>query len=55
MRLTLVPALLTLLRERTWAIPTWLEKALPNVTIEAPGERATRGGQPEVPGRRPLS
>ena len=53
MRLTLVPALLTLLRERSWAIPTWLDKALPNVTIEAPGERASRGAGPEGPGSRP--
>jgi RND superfamily putative drug exporter len=49
MRLTLVPALLTVLRERSWAIPRWLEKALPNITIEAPGERATRGGRPSSP------
>ncbi|HEX4678441.1 MAG TPA: MMPL family transporter [Gaiellaceae bacterium] len=42
MRMTLVPALLTLLRERSWAIPKWLDKSLPNITIEAPGERATR-------------
>ena len=52
MRLTLVPALLTVLRERSWAIPGWLEKALPNVTIEAPGERESRGtvahAEPEV-------
>jgi RND superfamily putative drug exporter len=47
-RLTLVPALLTVLGERSWAIPGWLEKALPNVTIEAPGERATRGPGPSV-------
>ncbi|MBA3841426.1 MAG: MMPL family transporter [Actinobacteria bacterium] len=53
MRLTLVPALLTLLRERSWAIPAWLEKALPNVTIEAPGERATRSAIPELPARTP--
>jgi RND superfamily putative drug exporter len=43
MRMTLVPALLTLLRDRSWAIPGWLERALPNVTIEAPGERESRG------------
>jgi RND superfamily putative drug exporter len=43
MRMTLVPALLSVLRERSWAIPAWLEKALPNITIEAPGERASRG------------
>jgi RND superfamily putative drug exporter len=46
MRLTLVPALLTVLGERSWAIPGWLDKALPNITIEAPGERATRGARP---------
>ena len=49
MRMTLVPALLTLLRERSWAIPGWLERALPNITIEAPGERASRGaGSPRA-------
>jgi putative drug exporter of the RND superfamily len=42
MRLTLVPALLTLLKDRAWAIPSWLDRALPNVTIEAPGERESR-------------
>ena len=46
MRMTLVPALLTVLRERSWAIPAWLDKALPNITIEAPGERASRGAAP---------
>jgi RND superfamily putative drug exporter len=39
MRLTLVPALLTLLRERTWWIPRWLDRALPRITIEPPVER----------------
>jgi RND superfamily putative drug exporter len=56
MRMTLVPALLTVLRERSWAIPGWLEKALPNITIEAPGERATRGttsSRPEPGGALP--
>ena len=39
MRLTLVPSLLTLLRERSWAMPGWLGSLLPRVTIEPPGER----------------
>jgi RND superfamily putative drug exporter len=50
MRLTLVPALLTLLRDRTWWIPRWLDKLLPDITIEPPGERpgpAARPPQPE--------
>jgi len=35
-RMTLVPAFFTLLHERTWYIPRWLDKALPDVTIEPP-------------------
>ncbi|HEX5468465.1 MAG TPA: MMPL family transporter [Gaiellaceae bacterium] len=35
-RMTLVPALLTLLREKSWYIPGWLDRALPNLTIEPP-------------------
>jgi RND superfamily putative drug exporter len=45
MRMTLVPALLTVLGERSWAIPGWLEKLLPDITIESPGER---GSSPEL-------
>jgi RND superfamily putative drug exporter len=37
-RMTLVPAFLTLLRERSWYIPRWLDSLLPNVTIEPPHE-----------------
>jgi putative drug exporter of the RND superfamily len=37
-RLTLVPALLSLLGDRTWTIPAWLDRALPNITIEPPEE-----------------
>jgi RND superfamily putative drug exporter len=48
MRLTLVPSLLTLLGERSWAIPRWLARALPPITIEPPGEH------PKPPKRRPL-
>ncbi len=35
-RMTLVPAFLTLLHERSWYIPRWLDRLLPNVTIEPP-------------------
>jgi len=40
-RMTLVPAFLTLLGEKSWYIPRWLDRLLPNVTIESPhkGER----------------
>ncbi|MBA2568825.1 MAG: MMPL family transporter [Actinobacteria bacterium] len=40
-RMTLVPALLTLLREKSWYIPHWLDRALPNVTIEPPHDSQT--------------
>src|SRR4029077_2251703 len=33
-RMTLVPAFLTLLGEKSWYIPRWLGKILPNTTIE---------------------
>ena len=35
-RMTLVPAFLTLLGEKSWYIPRWLDRALPNLTIEPP-------------------
>jgi len=35
-RMTLVPAFLTMLGEKSWYMPRWLDRALPNITIEAP-------------------
>ncbi|MFN2470558.1 MAG: MMPL family transporter [Gaiellaceae bacterium] len=40
-RMTLVPAFLTLLREKSWYIPRSLDRLLPNITIEAPQDRET--------------
>ena len=37
-RMTLVPAFLTLMGEKSWYIPGWLDRILPNLTIEAPHE-----------------
>jgi putative drug exporter of the RND superfamily len=41
-RMTLVPAFLTMLGEKAWYIPRWLDRLLPNITIEPPhdGEAA---------------
>jgi RND superfamily putative drug exporter len=46
-RMTLVPALLTLLGEKSWYIPRWLDRLLPNITIEPPHEQeaARRPGE----------
>lgn len=38
-RMTLVPALLALLHEKSWYIPGWLDRLLPNLTIEPPHDR----------------
>ena len=35
-RMTLVPAFLTMLGERSWYMPRWLDRTLPNLTIEPP-------------------
>jgi RND superfamily putative drug exporter len=35
-RMTLVPAFFTLLHEKTWYMPRWLDRLLPNITIEPP-------------------
>jgi RND superfamily putative drug exporter len=43
-RMTLVPALLTLLREKSWYIPRWLDRTLPNITIEPPHNGEARVG-----------
>jgi RND superfamily putative drug exporter len=43
-RMTLVPAFLTLMGERSWYMPAWLDRVLPGITIEAPhdGEKRER-------------
>ncbi len=43
-RMTLVPAFFTLLGEKTWYIPRWLDRLLPNVTIEPPHDGDGRNG-----------
>ena len=38
-RMTLVPAFLTLMGEKSWYMPRWLDRLLPNITIEPPHDR----------------
>jgi RND superfamily putative drug exporter len=47
-RMTLVPAFLTLMGERSWYIPNWLDRTLPNITIEPP-----HSGESRAPADRP--
>jgi RND superfamily putative drug exporter len=53
--MTLVPAFLTMLGEKSWYMPRWLDRMLPNITIEAPHD----GGpvarvEVERPAERPI-
>jgi RND superfamily putative drug exporter len=49
-RMTLVPAFLALLKEKSWYIPAWLDRALPNLTIESPhGAEGRPAAEPERP------
>ena len=41
-KMTLIPAFFTWLGEKTWYMPRWLDRILPNITIEPPHD-----GQPE--------
>jgi len=47
-RMTLVPAFLTLLRERSWYMPRWLDRLLPDITIEPPHEQAPLERTPDT-------
>ena len=41
-RMTLVPAFLTLMGEKSWYMPKWLDRLLPGITIEAPHDGEAR-------------
>ena len=47
-KMTLIPAFFTLMGEKTWYMPRWLDRLLPNITIEPPHE-----GEQTVAGRVP--
>src|SRR5262245_24867550 len=48
-RMTLVPSFLTLMGEKSWYIPRWLDRLLPNITIEPPHEGEGRETAEERP------
>jgi RND superfamily putative drug exporter len=37
LRMTLIPALMHLSGRRNWAIPSWLDRVLPHMSVESPG------------------
>ncbi|HET6623014.1 MAG TPA: MMPL family transporter, partial [Gaiellaceae bacterium] len=52
-KMTLIPAFMTLIGEKTWYMPRWLDRLLPDITIEPPHDRdaptpvTRRPGEPE--------
>jgi putative drug exporter of the RND superfamily len=50
-KMTLIPAFFTWLGEKTWYIPRWLDRLLPNITIEPPHDGESP--EPAPVGRRP--
>ena len=54
-RMTLVPAFFTVMGEKTWYIPRWLDRVLPNVTIEPPHDGEGREGFEPTPTPEPAA
>jgi RND superfamily putative drug exporter len=52
-RMTLVPAFLTMLGEKSWYMPRWLDRLLPNITIEPPHDGEPRPAPVERPAEAP--
>jgi RND superfamily putative drug exporter len=54
-RMTLVPAFLKLMGEKSWYMPRWLDRVLPRITIESPHDvdAAPRGRGVEQPAQEP--
>jgi putative drug exporter of the RND superfamily len=50
-RMTLVPAAVTLLGDRAWSLPGWLDRLLPNLDIE--GESLGEQRAPEAAQQQP--
>jgi RND superfamily putative drug exporter len=51
LRMTAIPALMHLIGRRNWAIPSWLDRVLPHVSVEDPGpdRPANTAGQHRTP------
>jgi RND superfamily putative drug exporter len=51
-KMTLIPAFMTLIGEKTWYMPRWLDRLLPDITIEPPHDyeasQAARGIEAEA-------
>lgn len=46
-RMVIAPAVVTLLGDRAWWLPAWMDRALPNISLE--GREETVEVEPELP------
>jgi hypothetical protein len=46
-RMVIAPAVVTLLGDHAWWLPAWLDRVLPNVSLE--GSRETLEAEPKLP------
>jgi putative drug exporter of the RND superfamily len=46
-RMVIAPAVVTLLGDRAWWLPAWLDRLLPNVSLEGRRSEATVEVEPE--------
>ncbi|MEU2776215.1 MMPL family transporter [Streptomyces sp. NPDC007162] len=53
-RMTIVPAVMALLAHRSWALPKWLDRVLPNVDVEGEKLRHSLEAEQTVAAREPV-
>jgi RND superfamily putative drug exporter len=46
-RMIIAPAVVTLLGDRAWWLPAWLDRLLPNISLEGPRESGAVPPSPE--------
>jgi putative drug exporter of the RND superfamily len=51
-RMVVAPAVITLLGDRAWWLPAWLDRILPRISLEGEAAPATGGAEPHEPGAR---
>jgi RND superfamily putative drug exporter len=49
LRMTVIPAVMHLIGRRNWAIPSWLDRTLPHVSVESPGTNTVGKDRTPVP------
>jgi RND superfamily putative drug exporter len=51
-RMVVAPAVITLLGDRAWWLPAWLDRILPRISLEGEAAPAAGGAEPHEPGAR---